>query len=87
LLKVKTFYDAEAVITGFVAGKGRHEGRLGAYECKMPNGKTFSCGTGLSDKDRNSPLKVGTKITYRYVELTDDGIPRFPVYVGEAIDK
>ena len=87
LLKVKTFYDAEAVITGFVAGKGRHEGRLGAYECKMANGKTFSCGTGLSDKDRNSPLKVGTKITYRCVELTDDGIPRFPVYVGEAIDK
>jgi DNA ligase-1 len=87
LLKVKSFYDAEAVIIGTVAGKGRHKGRLGAYECKMPNGKTFSCGSGLLDKDRDRPLKMGTKITYRYVELTDDGIPRFPVYVGETLDK
>ena len=87
LLKVKTFYDAEAIITGYVAGQGRHKGRLGAYECKMPNGKTFACGSGLLDTDRDNPLKVGTKITYRFVELTDDGNPRFPVYVGEAIDR
>ena len=87
LLKVKTFFDDEAVITGYVPGQGRHKGRLGAYTCKMKNGNEFSCGSGLTDKDREKPLKVGTKITYRFVELTDDGNPRFPTFVGECVDK
>jgi len=87
LLKVKSFYDDEATIVGYEAGKGRHLGRLGGYQCKLKNGKTFNCGSGLTDKERNTPLKIGTKITFRFVELTNDGIPRFPVYAGECIDK
>ncbi|MGE0403659.1 MAG: WGR domain-containing protein, partial [Kofleriaceae bacterium] len=30
--------------------------------------------------------KIGSVITFRYQELTDDGVPRFPSYVGERLD-
>ncbi|HEY0191750.1 MAG TPA: DNA ligase [Kofleriaceae bacterium] len=43
-------------------------------------------GTGLSDKEREAPPQIGALITFRYQELTDDGVPRFPSYVGERID-
>jgi ATP-dependent DNA ligase len=39
LLKIKTFYDAEAVVTGYVPGKGRNKGVAGALKCKMASGK------------------------------------------------
>ena len=39
LLKIKTFYDAEALVTGYVAGKGRNKGVTGALKCKMASGK------------------------------------------------
>eukprot|EP01114_Cavostelium_apophysatum_P015998 TRINITY_DN4483_c0_g1_i3.p1 TRINITY_DN4483_c0_g1~~TRINITY_DN4483_c0_g1_i3.p1 ORF type:complete len:160 (+),score=48.71 TRINITY_DN4483_c0_g1_i3:234-713(+) len=54
--------------------------------CRWQMGKLFSVGSGLTDKERDSPPKVGTIITYRYQNLTEDGVPRFPSYVGERID-
>lgn len=100
LLKVKSFYDAEARVVGHSAGKGRHRGRLGAYECEtlastflfrgrpmsIPAGRKFNAGTGLSDADRNTPLPVGTIITYRFQEFSKDMVPRFPVFVGRRGD-
>lgn len=81
LLKVKNFLDAEAVVIAHEAGRGKHSGRLGALVAKLPNGKTFSVGTGFSDKERANPPAVGSTITFRYQELSDGGIPRFPSYV------
>jgi DNA ligase-1 len=82
LLKVKEFIDEEATIVGYVPGKGKHKGRLGAYEAKLKSGARFDVGTGLSDRDRETPLKIGTPITIRYQELTPAGIPRFPVFLA-----
>ncbi|KAJ7472296.1 DNA ligase/mRNA capping enzyme [Mycena galericulata] len=87
LLKIKTFYDAEAEVTGYTDGKGRHAGSTGALKCKMESGKTFNVGTGLSDKQRKNPPKIGSIIVYRFQELTRDGVPRFPSFIGEAADK
>jgi len=87
LQKVKTFSDAEAKVTGHVPGKGKNVGVMGALKCVMASGKTFNVGTGFSDKQRRSPPKIGSIITYRFQELTMDGVPRFPTYVGEAVDK
>ncbi|KDQ57285.1 hypothetical protein JAAARDRAFT_35922 [Jaapia argillacea MUCL 33604] len=87
LLKLKTFYDAEAIVTGYVPGKGRHKGSTGALKCKMASGKTFNVGSGLTDKQRRSPPSVGSIVVYRFQELTRDGVPRFPTFVGEAADK
>ena len=86
LLKVKTFHDAEAEVIGHEPGKGRHQGRLGALSVRLSNGKVFSVGTGFSDKQRESPPPVGALITFRYQELSDAGIPRFPSYVGVRSD-
>jgi len=87
LLKLKTFYDAEAVVVGHASGKGRNAGVTGALQCKMASGKSFSVGSGLSDKLRKNPPKVGTIIVYRFQELTRDRVPRFPTFVGVAADK
>lgn len=39
LLKIKTFYDAEAIVIGYAEGKGRNKGITGALRCKMESGK------------------------------------------------
>ena len=70
------------VVVGHEPGKGRHEGRLGALLAELPNGIRFAVGTGLSDAERASPPPVGSTITFRYQELTDGGVPRFPSYIG-----
>jgi len=81
LLKVKTFHDAEAVVIDHSAGKGKHKGRLGALVVQLPDGTEFNVGTGLSDAQRSSPPEVGSSITFRYQELTDAGVPRFPSFL------
>ena len=81
LYKVKTFHDAEAIIVGHEPGRGKHAGRLGAVNVTLPNGKKFSVGTGFSDKQRGTPPAIGSTITFRYQELSDAGIPRFPSFV------
>lgn len=87
LLKVKDFHDDEARIIGYVPGEGRHKGRLGAYECQLANGVRFRVGSGMSDQERDRPLKIGTVITVRYQELiAESGVPRFPTYVGPRAD-
>ncbi|CAE6496788.1 unnamed protein product [Rhizoctonia solani] len=83
----QTFYDGEAEVVGYEPGKGKHKGVTGALKCVMASGKKFSVGSGLTDKQRRAPPKVGTIITYRFQELTRDGVPRFPTFVGIAIDK
>ena len=86
LLKIKSFFDAEATVTGYTKGRGRHKGRCGALEVRAADGTAFKVGTGLSDAQRDNPPAIGSTITYRYQELTNAGVPRFPSFVGERID-
>ncbi|MGH7213233.1 MAG: DNA ligase [Tepidisphaeraceae bacterium] len=82
LLKVKSFKDDEATIIAHQPGTGRHKGRLGALLVRLANGKEFAIGTGFTDKQRESPPPVGTVVTFRYQELSDGGVPRFPSFHG-----
>jgi DNA ligase-1 len=82
LLKVKRFLDAEARVVGHEPGKGRHKGRLGALLVEMADGTRFAVGTGFSDAERQNPPPVDSLITFRYQELSDANVPRFPSYVG-----
>ena len=54
LLKVKVFHDEEATITGYMKGKGKYMGMLGAYVCEKKDSKfgtvRFQVGSGLVDK-------------------------------------
>jgi DNA ligase-1 len=81
LLKVKTFHDAEAVVLELQPGKGKFKGKLGALIVRMEDGTEFSVGTGFSDAERAAPPPVGSTITFRYQELSDGGVPRFPSFV------
>ena len=51
--------------------------------CKLKNGSMFKVGSGLSDSQRSYQTApgVGTVITFKYFELTKDGIPRFPTFL------
>ena len=83
LLKVKSFTDAEATVMDYEKGKGRHKGRTGALVVQLADGTQFKVGTGLSDKQRENPPAVGSVITFRYQEMTDGGVPRFPSFLRE----
>src|SRR5205085_3075275 len=86
LLKVKSFRDAEARVLEHLKGAGRHKGRLGALLVELADGTRFAVGTGFSDAERESPPPVGSRITFRYQELSEGGVPRFPSYVGVRHD-
>jgi DNA ligase 1 len=86
LLKIKNFHDSEGRVVEHLPGKGRHAGRLGAVVVELPSGLTFSVGTGFTDAQRQNPPPVGSIITYRFQELTDRGVPRFPSFVGVRTD-
>ena len=86
LLKVKTFHDSEAKVIAHLPGTGKHKGRLGALRVVLKDGTEFSVGTGFSDAEREAPPAIGSVITFRYQELTNAGVPRFPTFVGQRTD-
>mgnify|MGYP000166774392 CR=1 FL=1 len=81
LLKVKPSYDAEAIVIGYINGKGRNEGLVGSLQVKMENGKEFALGSGMTDADRKNPPKIGAIVTYQFTELQPSGVPRFPRFL------
>lgn len=80
LFKLKPLDDAEAVVLAHLPGRGRHQGRLGALRVRMDDGREFRLGTGFSDAERAAPPPPGTRVSFRYRGLTDDGLPRFASY-------
>ena len=86
LQKVKTFLDDEFEIVGFSEAKGNDIGTV-IWVCKTPNGDEFSVrprGTRESKRVyfQNGNSYIGQQLTVRYQELTDEGIPRFPVGIS-----
>ena len=49
-------------------------------------GVQFAVGSGLTDAEREQPPAIGTTITFRYQELSDRGVPRFPTFVRMRTD-
>lgn len=77
LLKVKKFLDDEALVYGYLR---RPQGDIKAMLVRLNNGKEFKIGGGLTDAERRNPPKIGSRITYKYQNLSENGIPRFPIY-------
>lgn len=84
LLKVKTFHDAEATVVGYERGTGRNATAVGALVACLQDGTEFRVSSGLTDALRRSPPAVGTVFTFKYQELTDAGVPRFPSFLRVA---
>lgn len=87
LLKVKSFLDDEAIVTGYTEGKGKYKGGVGGLQVDWVNDKgklkKFVLGSGLTDDQRmKNPPSIGSVVTFKYIELTDAGIPRHGVFVA-----
>ena len=93
-LKYKKFKDAECEVVAVNKGSGKYEKFVGSLTCKALGGKDdkeragepkegtiFKIGSGLSDKNRQDPPKIGSIITYKFQNLTANGKPRFPIFL------
>lgn len=85
LLKLKGFTDEEFTITGVREGKGKFEG-MAVLICKSENG-TFEVTPKGTEADRQRMFEdreqiVGKELTVRFQNLTDEGLPRFPVGIA-----
>ena len=83
LQKYKEFQEAEYEIVGFREGEGKDEGTV-LWMCKTAEGKTFSVRPKGSVAMRKAWFEngmdyVGKKLTVIYQELSEMGVPRFPV--------
>lgn len=79
-LKVKPKYDAECEVTGYTEGKGKYTGQVGALICVNAQHQTLKLGSGLTDKLRANPPKIGSQVTYQYTGYTQKGWPKHAVY-------
>lgn len=81
LLKLKPYQDAEATVLAHLPGRGKYRGMTGALVVMTAQGKRFRLGSGLSDEQRRHPPVPGSKVTYRYRDLTVTGLPRFASFL------
>ena len=81
LLKLKPYLDAEARVIGYLPGKGKYRGMMGALQVERPDGLRFRLGTGFTDEQRRHPPAIGSCVTYGYRSLTGKGVPRFARFI------
>ena len=64
-------------------------GDLGAFVCQF-NGVEFELGTGFTAAQRiiywGDLSLIGKRVTFKYQELSKDGVPRFPVFLHFRAD-
>ena len=87
LMKYKEFFEAEYPIVDYKEAVGRDAGTV-IWECETPEGRRFSVRPRGSLEARRewfstAPTYLGKKLTVIYQELSEMGVPRFPV--GKAI--
>jgi DNA ligase-1 len=95
LLKVKTFKDADVLITDVVEGTGKNLGKLGSIVVKyLYNGQEMycDCGSGFNDIEReyfweHPEELIGQVVELQYFEITQNAKTgeyglRFPVWKG-----
>ena len=95
LLKVKTFKDADVLVTNVVEGTGKNLGKLGSIVVKyLYNGQEMycDCGSGFNDIERDyfweHPEElIGQVVELQYFEITQNAKTgeyglRFPVWKG-----
>ena len=88
LEKVKEFEDEEFEIVGGKEGSGTDAGCV-IYRCITKEGKEFDARPRGTVEDRQQmlldlPNDIGKKLTVRFAEWSDDGIPLQPVGIPEA---
>lgn len=94
LLKYKEFKDGEYLIVGVTEGVGNRSGGAGYVTCKKKDGSAFLDGTTSFDSNIKGTREfcklmllkkddyIGKVGTIKYFNLTPDGKPRFPYFMG-----
>ena len=83
ILKLKPYFDDEAVVIAHLPGKGKYRGMLGAILVETVQGIRFKIGTGFSDQQRLKPPPIGSFITFKYWGLSKNKVPRFASYLRQ----
>ncbi len=78
ILKVKKFYDDEALVIGLNYSK---DNKFKSLKLKLENGVIFNLGGGFSDKQRENPPKIGDIVTFKYYDLTKNNKPKFASFL------
>ena len=86
LLKVKNFMDEEYKIVNFTTGVGKFDGCI-VWICETESGEQFKVVPQGTMEERQEAYEtasnhIGEMLKVKFFELTDDGIPRFPVGLG-----
>ena len=89
LLKFKKFLDEEFEIVSVEEGLGSRSDMAGKLIMKMKNGKEFGAGIRGGEEYYKQLLLdkkklIGKTATIRYQNLSEDGVPRFPIAVNIA---
>ncbi len=89
LVKYKDFSDMSCEIINIEPSDARPD--QGVVVCKI-NGQTFKATPKMSHEDRRELLTnksdyIGKQAEIRYFEMTDLGLPRFPIMCGIRLDK
>ena len=84
LLKLKMFKDEEFKIVGITEGRGRLARHVGAFICETKDGQKFRVKLEgsqgfLRECFKKHSLWKGKNMQVLYQDLTDRGVPRFPV--------
>lgn len=85
VLKMKPWFDTNAIVIEALPGEGKHAGRLGALVVQTEAGIQCKVGTGFSDGERaalwaNRDALKGSIVEICYQELTKRGALRFPTF-------
>ncbi len=80
-LKMKSYIDDECEVVGYNKGSGKYKNLVGSLSCKTQNGSVIKIGSGLNEKQRANPPKIGAIITFKHYGLTSKGNPRFPIFL------
>ena len=85
-LKLKLFKDGEFNVVGRTEGEGEDKGITGSLTCALPNGLTFSVGSGLTVHDQIVFwTRLPARIKVAYERLSDSGIPLKPRFIAEEL--
>jgi DNA ligase-1 len=91
LVKYKKFLDMECKVESvedLVSIKGEKLDQLGCLNVILEDGTRFSIGTGFTTQQRKDLWEtppVGKVVKFKYQELSQDGVPRFPVFIGFVV--
>jgi DNA ligase-1 len=80
--KKKPLHDDDGKLIGYKEGRGRNTGKIGAFVIELRDGRRFSVSSGITQKLRSVPPKIGSIIKFTFSGLTSSGLPRFASFAG-----